>query len=194
MWGEHWGTMIWGGVAVPVLGLLGLVMLGAVLCLTARRWTPGRPQRWRVAALVLAVGLPLAVLADTVVIPHVFSNGTVADAVQVNANFNALVVESNAQDARIGALEAAPGVSGYEIQQRSIVLTGTPAGLNNSADCPAGKRAVGGGYRLSAGVTTLRIDISAPLSDGSGWQLSAFLSGFSPPLTFTIQAVCVTGS
>jgi hypothetical protein len=124
----------------------------------------------------------------------VFSNGTLADADQVNANFAALVVESNAQDARIGALEAAPGVSGYEIRQELIVLSGTPAAFNSSADCPVGKRAVGGGHSLSAGASTLRIDLSAPLPDGSGWQMVAFLSGFSPPLTFTIHAVCVTAS
>jgi len=43
--------------------------------------------------------------ADTVTVPNVFSNGAVADANAVNANFSALASESNENDARIAAIE-----------------------------------------------------------------------------------------
>jgi hypothetical protein len=39
-------------------------------------------------------------------VPYFFVNGTTADATEVNANFTTLVNESNAQDGRIGVLEA----------------------------------------------------------------------------------------
>ncbi len=47
--------------------------------------------------------------ASTISLPHVFSNGTPADATQVNADFDTLVLESNNQDARIAAVEALGG-------------------------------------------------------------------------------------
>jgi hypothetical protein len=43
--------------------------------------------------------------ASQISIPFFFVDGTVASAAEVNANFSALVNESNAQDLRIGAIE-----------------------------------------------------------------------------------------
>ncbi|MHC4109241.1 MAG: hypothetical protein ACYSTY_14260, partial [Planctomycetota bacterium] len=61
--------------------------------------------RVRVGLVVAVVAIPLAAYAATVSVPYNFVNGTVADATEVNANFSALVAESNAQDARLTALE-----------------------------------------------------------------------------------------
>ena len=84
MWGETWGTMIWGGgVHVPTVGPLGLLLLGVLLGVTGvLYWKP--LSKAGIAVALLAIGtVPLHALAVT----HFFANGTVADADEVNANF-----------------------------------------------------------------------------------------------------------
>jgi len=60
------------------------------------------------SGLVLAsvLALPLVVAADTVTVPNTFTNGTTADANEVNANFDAVESAVNDNDARIGAAES----------------------------------------------------------------------------------------
>ena len=65
-----------------------------------------RVFRLQLFLLTILVSVASIASADQVAIPHTFSNGTVADADSVNANFQALIVESNDQDSRISALEA----------------------------------------------------------------------------------------
>lgn len=89
MWNELWGTMVWGGVGVPVpaLSVVGLGCLGLGLLLGARA-AQGRPIP-KPVSILLVVGLaavPVLAVGD-VTLPHLFSNGTVADADEVNANF-----------------------------------------------------------------------------------------------------------
>ncbi len=55
--------------------------------------------------LVLTVSLPSPLIAATVAIPHQFSNGAMADANEVNANFTVLADGVNDNDSRIQALE-----------------------------------------------------------------------------------------
>jgi hypothetical protein len=113
-WGdENWGAMVWGGAspvvpAMPIAALLalaGLLALAAGLLLRAR----SRSQavgRWTACALAAAlVATPGTASATSITVPYSFSNGTVADATEVNANFGTLVSESNAQDGRLGTLE-----------------------------------------------------------------------------------------
>jgi hypothetical protein len=80
--------MIWGGTAsVPALGLWGALFLGALLGIAALRVLPKvRPRVLGLWALALAALLPLSVRA----VPFTFTNGTVASADQVNANFAAV--------------------------------------------------------------------------------------------------------
>ena len=62
----------------------------------------------RRARLVLATSVFVAATASyaaTVSLPYSFTNGTIADADHVNANFGALVAESNDQDSRLSVLE-----------------------------------------------------------------------------------------
>jgi len=83
-----------------------------------------RRGRWMPLLYALCGALlaaPLLSMAGTVTLPHVFVNGTNADADQVNADFNALVTESNDQDARIAALEA--GMSALPTTIRDYVNT-----------------------------------------------------------------------
>lgn len=90
MWGiEKWGELIWGGHPVPGLsvGMLAVLMAG---CFAAGGYflRPGsRSRRGSVAAAILIL-LPVSVAAITY--PYGFSNGTIADATQVNANFAAI--------------------------------------------------------------------------------------------------------
>jgi len=63
-------------------------------------------RRTRLALVAAVLLVATASYAATVSMPYSFSNGTIADATEVNANFNTLVTESNAQDSRIATLEA----------------------------------------------------------------------------------------
>lgn len=114
MWGfENWGELICGSEASPVpltspLGLIlltALLLLGAVYTLRRRHWT----LAMTLSAIVLAI--PLAAYAGSVVLPNVFTNGTTANAPEVNANFDALVAGVNDNDARIDALSSLFGVN-----------------------------------------------------------------------------------
>jgi len=89
MWGQNWGQMIWGGgSAVPVMGFWSVMLLGAVVgILGIRLLRDARPRTLGVAALALAVVIPLSARAVNLI---TFTNGTVADANLVNANFAAL--------------------------------------------------------------------------------------------------------
>lgn len=91
MWGENWGDMIWGGqlLSVPTLGVIGLGVMAMIL-VGIKYW--GHAMNFRhmnvvVALIVFTAGLPYAL---AVTLPHKFSNGQVADADQVNENFEAL--------------------------------------------------------------------------------------------------------
>jgi hypothetical protein len=81
--------MIWGrAVPVPAMGFWGTLLLGAVIGIVALRVLRGtRPRTAGIVAVALAVLVPLSARAITLI---TFTNGTIADATQVNANFAAL--------------------------------------------------------------------------------------------------------
>jgi hypothetical protein len=89
MWGQNWGQMIWGQLAaVPAVDFGGALLLGALLGVVAVRSLRGaRPRTIATVLLGLALLVPLSARAVTLI---TFTNGTVADANQVNANFAAL--------------------------------------------------------------------------------------------------------
>jgi len=94
MWGSDWRTLIWGGVTVPLLGPGGLLALAAALLATA--WLARRRHHATLAGAALlcaVVAIPLAAVA-VVSLPHTLSNGTVADADEVNQNFETIVGDS----------------------------------------------------------------------------------------------------
>jgi hypothetical protein len=89
MWGQNWGQMVWGGVnAVPAISVWGLLLLGGLLAILGLRQIKARPRTIGLAALVLLFAIPLT--AKALSLPFAFTNGTVADASQVNADFAAL--------------------------------------------------------------------------------------------------------
>jgi hypothetical protein len=81
--------MLWGTVpSVPAVGVWMLLLLAAGFTLFGVRRLGARPRTMGLAALLLALAIPLTARALT--LPFTFTNGTIADASQVNANFAAL--------------------------------------------------------------------------------------------------------
>lgn len=126
-WGEeNWGEMLWGGSAsVPLLPFSGWLLLVGLLLGVAVLARQRRGLRAFAALLLAGLIVPAAAYAATVVLPNIFANGTVADAVEVNENFLTLVLESNAQNTRIAALEAGGGgdVTGVAFASGSASVT-----------------------------------------------------------------------
>lgn len=89
-WGAAlWGEMIWGApVDVPALPGGGLV-LAAFLAGSASWALLRRHQRAAVVLGALAFATPLLSQAEVITFPNLFANGTVADANEVNENFQA---------------------------------------------------------------------------------------------------------
>lgn len=90
MWGSStWGQMVWGGTVVPSLplGMLVVLMLACFLAGGYFLHPTRHDQRNTIVALLLSA-IPLSVGAVT--LPYAFTNGTIADATQVNANFAAV--------------------------------------------------------------------------------------------------------
>ena len=92
-WGEDWGTLTWGAAiaAVPSMGKLAVLVLVLALGGLAARFI----QRGRAVASLLVIGLTLPMLApvanaQTVSVPNTLSNGSLAEADAMNANFEAV--------------------------------------------------------------------------------------------------------
>src|ERR1700748_3811398 len=92
MWGHNWGQMLWGGGArgVPALSFWAVGVLCGALLVLGLRFLRAQRRALGVTALLLALAVPLTARA-TVALPFTFANNTIADATQVNANFNAVV-------------------------------------------------------------------------------------------------------
>ena len=105
-WGENWGTMNWGeSAAVPGVPGLGLIALSIALSATAAWVLRRRQTALGLPVLLVLLAVPLVVVAGTVTVPNTFVNGEVADADEVNANFDAVETEVNDNDSRITAVE-----------------------------------------------------------------------------------------
>jgi len=111
MWGELWNQMIWGGgAAVPLFSTWGIVALLMASVLGGIWFHDQERRAW---AIRLGIGLVLMAPVVGYAVPHLFVNGTVADADEVNNNFADL-------EARIAALET--GAVGYD---SGMVAVGT---------------------------------------------------------------------
>jgi hypothetical protein len=88
-----------------------------------------RDPKLRLVLLCATVIIPMVTYAAVIGAPYTFSNGTIADATEVNANFSALVTESNDQNSRLAALEASmaviPTLQGQVTANTSNISTNT---------------------------------------------------------------------
>lgn len=94
MWGDIWGEFLWGEpiAQVPSIGLFGLLILALAVMMigvAAHRRDGSRWIIWTVSCV--GVLIPFTIYAGTTILPHSFVNGTIADATEVNENFDALV-------------------------------------------------------------------------------------------------------
>ncbi len=82
------------------------------------------------------------------------------------------------------------GISGYSVQTQ--VSATTSSNKRVTVSCPTGQRALGGGASLQTGVEgSVSIYSSAPLTDGSGWTVSAVENdGTTRNWTVTAFAIC----
>lgn len=92
-------------------------------------------MRLRTALVVSAVAVPSFLAAGTVVLPHTFSNNTIADANAVNANFSAVKAAVDDTASKLEALQ--PGGNFYApgsvVQTKSLQLTANLTGAVNNA-------------------------------------------------------------
>jgi hypothetical protein len=156
MWGLNWGQMIWGQAPpVPTLGFWGVLLLGAVLgAVGVRQLRAGRSRLVGGVALGLALLVPISARA----LPFTFTNGTVADATQVNANFAAL---TNAQ-------ALGPSASSNVVDLNSLFNT-TCNGQNGSVllNLRVGPDGVGNTFTIPTGQTLMLTTVNVQLSSNS---------------------------
>jgi hypothetical protein len=183
MWGQKWGQMVWGvATAAPAIGFGGSMVLGALLLWFGQRFL-ARRERHRaigIAALALAFVLPLgAALAS---IPFAFTNGTVADAVQVNTNFNAL-------DGRVSTLEAFGPAVGIQRSSFSYTAVTSPAPSmtlplsqgSYTLEAAGCGNPTGGTFLISATLRINGVDTDLAVLDGSTFDCFTFVSSVTVP-------------
>jgi hypothetical protein len=82
------------------------------------------------------------------------------------------------------------GVSGYVFIQS--IFRPVPTGPSDHAlNCPAGKRAVGGGYRIETGHQFVKVDWDTPIDGGLGWFLRLQNSG-AQAFSISMYVMCAT--
>ena len=91
-----------------------------------------RDPKLRFVLLCAAVVIPAAAYAAIIGVPSTFTNGTIADANEVNVNFNALVAESNDQHARLSALEASSATNASNIASNFSSISNNISNINSN--------------------------------------------------------------
>lgn len=139
-----------------------------IACLTRGRWL-----------VVALVAIPAAAYAANLTVPYAFTNGTPADANEVNDNFLAVEVAVNDNATRVASLEATGLLSG--------VTTVTDSGLGvRTATCPAGTTLIGGGAADTNGAGQLQV--SGP--SGNSWVCKACHYGTCGSTSVSCTALC----
>ena len=134
MWGESWGTMVWGSAStpVPVLGSWGLLLLaGALAAVAALKVSKRRGTRVSLLLLV-AVAMPLSVRAGTVDGLATFTNGQTADANEVNGNFNSVKTAVDDNDGRVTTAQGTADTNTIDIL--ALQSAGSPTGFEACAN------------------------------------------------------------
>ena len=185
-WGENWGEMVWGAsappAAVPMTGWPGLFLLLTVLLVTAL---------WKMKRMPRQVGLTLSLflLVPVMIAPHIttwngltwyaFINGEVADANEINMNFEAIASILNVSVpnsfANSGVADADDINSNFEVlidavnqftTDAAVATAATEAAYNNgvaSVDITSDNAAAFANGVASVDITT---DNAAAFADG----------------------------
>ena len=175
-WGDdNWGALVFGaGVAPPVvpgLGLLGGTILAMGLAATAAWMLRKRRPALGLSLMLVLVAIPLAVVAGTVTQPHTFTNGTVADADEVNENFTAVKTAVDDNDARTtSAQSTADSAASTAATAQS---TATTASTNATAASSAAAAAQGTADTAQSTASTAYATATAASSTADGAQSAA---------------------
>ncbi len=86
-----------------------------------------------------------------------------------------------------------PGIGGYQIVTGTAVVV-TPGNIGTAtATCPAGKRALGGGYSAT-GVGRARVFQSGPPGNGTFWLVSAENTAAAGNISVLALAMCASAT
>jgi hypothetical protein len=187
MWGQNWGQMIWGRASASVPALSGVALLLLSLLLLVIGYRLGKRQRApRWLPWITGIGaalLPAAVVrATTFTVPFVFSNGTVADATQVNSNMSTIAAEIDRlrkQTAVVTECEFRPpsGTVGWSCgsgQGGAFITDGNAGGVTGPVHVPAGATITGVDVWVndSSSTADLRVCLQAPFDSFGSYDLS----------------------
>jgi hypothetical protein len=85
---------------------------------------------------------------------------------------------------------SAASLAGYEVVERVDTLPGANSTFNGAAlNCPAGKRAVGGGALLSSFFAA--VNQSGPTAGGAGWDVDVVRLQGDNDITITTRVICL---
>jgi hypothetical protein len=145
-----------------------------------RHLTPGNAVA--MAALMVALG-------GTGVAASTLANGSVTSSKIANS----AVTSAKIAPGTLDASDFQPNVLGGVSAAKVTVITGTPvnvpalsAGTSATATCPAGQRAISGGFNVGSFAS---VDATGPTADGLGWSVTAETGGVAASIFATV--VCV---
>jgi hypothetical protein len=160
-------------LGAPLDTRTGSPFSGAVLTWNGTAWGPSPPLNsgGTVTSVSAGAGLTGATITTTGALAVAFAGSGVATTVARSDHTHA---------------------SGYEVVNAFQYVNNTGAGevVTVQAACPAGKKAVGGGFDESG----FQISSSKPLVDGSGWEVTFISTIAGTPNLATAWAVCMTAS
>ena len=152
-----------------------------------------------VACLALAVSLSGAAYAVSTALPRnsvgtaQLKNNAVNSAKVRNASLRAVDFAPGQIPAGPAGPQGPPGASGLQLISGSGV-SNSSSPKTQQQDCPAGKRAVGGGGRLTGSTTNTFLSTSRPTDAGTGWVASGQESSAGNAGSWAVQTwvVCAT--
>ncbi|HIF24386.1 MAG TPA: tail fiber domain-containing protein, partial [Gemmatimonadetes bacterium] len=166
-WGdENWGTMLWGlPASVPALEWFGLGVLALGLSATAAWTLRKRRPGLGLPVLLVLLAVPLVVVAGTVTLPNTFTNGTVADADQVNANFGAVKTAVDENDGRItinaGIASTALGTANGAVLDAAAAHGTADTAVTNAAAAQSTADAAAAGHTVNTNTQLTSAQVAA---------------------------------
>jgi hypothetical protein len=165
-----------------------------------RHLTPGNAVA--MIALVIALGGTAVAASNlpngSVTTAKLASSSVTSDKLANSAVKSAKLANASVTSAKIapGTLDASrfkPDVLGGLSTSKITIVAGTPVnvpasstGTTATAGCPAGQRAVSGGFNVGSFAV---VDATGPTGDGLGWSVTAETG--ATPASISATAVCV---